>query len=91
MAKQTTDNPPLTTTEGMADMPATEAVADAIIAADMTTAAETRSPEFPGYEAVQELYGFYLSLGRKYVGMASDLESIKQDIGDIRRGMVNNG
>ena len=64
--------------------------APAIAAAVMATAAHDRNPQYPGYEAVRELYDEYLKLGRQYNDLAAQVEMLKHELQAVR-GSVNNG
>ena len=59
-------------------------------AAVMATAAHDRNPQYPGYEAVRELYDEYLKLGRQYNDLATQVEQLKHEL-QVVRGSVNNG
>ena len=82
MAKTNPESPP-----EMADVPASPAVEAAFLAAD----AATRNPEFPGYEAVRELYESFLRVNRRVDDLAGMVEALKNELADIRRGAVSNG
>lgn len=65
--------------------------ATALEAADAAQAAAARQPEFPGYEAVRDLYESFLRLSRQYEDLAGVVEQLKNELADMRRGAVSNG
>jgi hypothetical protein len=76
-----------------ADTATSTVESDAIAAGAAQSAldAAARSPEYPGYEAVRDLYESYLRLSRRYDDLAALVESLKNDLADTRRGASNNG
>lgn len=56
----------------------------------LATEAHARNPDYPGYEAVRELYEQYLKLGRQYADLAAQVEQLKHELQAVR-GSMNNG
>ena len=52
--------------------------------------AHARNPDYPGYEAVREMYGEYLKLARQYNDLATQVEQLKHELQAVR-GSMNNG
>lgn len=59
-------------------------------AAAMATAAHDRNPQYPGFEAVRDLYDQYLKLSRQYEDLATQVEQLKHEL-QVVRGSMNNG
>ena len=78
-------NPPEVAAPEMADAPASVDVEAAFLASD----AAMRNSEYPGYSAVRDLYKEYLLLNRRYGDLAGVVESLKNEVADMRRGVIN--
>ena len=59
-------------------------------AAALATEAHARNPQYPGFEAVRDLYDQYLKLSRQYEDLATQVEQLKHEL-QVVRGSVNNG
>lgn len=60
------------------------------LAGRMADAAFERSPSYPGFEAVRELYGSYLNLERKYNDLAGLVDAMRNELADLRAKAVSN-
>ena len=59
-------------------------------AAALATEARVRNPQYPGFEAVRDLYDQYLKLSRQYEDLATQVEQLKHEL-QVVRGSVTNG